>query len=124
VAKNPAVDALQKASKGLLMPSESDAPFEPFVWKETGDKLPPDRLRKLTGAGKDDSVEEISLDGLFTTVPSADKAKFQKLSTAITQQLSGVKVYKMGDEPERQVFIVGRTKDGHWAGLKTSVVET
>jgi hypothetical protein len=28
---------------GLLMPSESEAPFEPFVW-EGGDKLTPERL--------------------------------------------------------------------------------
>jgi hypothetical protein len=35
-----------------------------------------------------------------------------------------VKVYTVGDEPERQVYVVGKTKDGKWAGLKTSVVET
>jgi len=43
---------------------------------------------------------------------------------ALKEQLSGVKVYKVGDEAEREVHIVGKTKDGQWAGLKTSVVET
>jgi Nuclease A inhibitor-like protein len=124
VAKHPVVDALQKASKGLLMPSESEAPFEPFLWKDVGDKLSQDRLRKLVGAKGDESVEEMSLDDLLQTVPSEDKAKFDKLAAVIKQQLSGVKVYKVGDEPERQVFIVGKTKDGLWAGLKTTVVET
>jgi hypothetical protein len=38
--------------------------------------------------------------------------------------LSGIKVYKIGDESEREVYIVGKTKDGRWEGLKTSVVET
>jgi hypothetical protein len=38
--------------------------------------------------------------------------------------LSGVRVYKIGDEPETDVYIVGTTKDGQWAGLKTTVVET
>jgi hypothetical protein len=33
-------------------------------------------------------------------------------------------VYKVGDEPEREVYIVGKTKDGQWAGLQTAVVET
>jgi hypothetical protein len=33
-------------------------------------------------------------------------------------------VYRVGDEPEKDVFIVGQTKDGHLAGLKTTVVET
>jgi hypothetical protein len=64
------------------------------------------------------------LDDLFATVPTEDKAKFQKLRQAIQEQLSGVKVYKVGDEAERDVYIVGKPKDGRWAGLKTTVVET
>jgi hypothetical protein len=35
----------------------------------------------------------------------------------------GIKVYKIGDEAEKAAF-VGRTTDGKWAGLKTTVVET
>ncbi len=35
----------------------------------------------------------------------------------------GAKVYKVGDEPERVVYIVGKTSDGQLAGLKTPVVE-
>jgi hypothetical protein len=35
-----------------------------------------------------------------------------------------VKVYKVGDEPEKAVYVAGKTPDGKWAGLKTSVVET
>jgi hypothetical protein len=42
----------------------------------------------------------------------------------LQEQLSGVKVYKVGDEAEKQVYIVGKTADGKWAGLKTTVVET
>jgi histidine triad (HIT) family protein len=124
MAKHPAVDALQKASKGLSMPSESDAPFEAFLWDKAGDKLAQDQVVKLAGAEKGTSVEEDTLDDLFQTVPSADKPKFQKLAAAIKQQLSGVKVYKVGEEAARDVYIVGKTQDGKWAGVKTSVVET
>ena len=42
------VDALRKAAKGLLFPTESDAPLEPFLW-EDGGKLTKDRLRELAG---------------------------------------------------------------------------
>ena len=28
------------------------------------------------------------------------------------------------DEPEKQVYVVGKTQDEQWAGLKTTVVET
>jgi hypothetical protein len=32
-------------------------------------------------------------------------------------------VYKVGDEAEREVYIVGKSKGGQWAGLRTTVVE-
>jgi hypothetical protein len=38
--------------------------------------------------------------------------------------LSDVAVYKIGDEPEKELFVVGKTKDGKWAGVKTTAVET
>jgi Nuclease A inhibitor-like protein len=118
------VEALAKASKGLLFPSETDAPLEPFLWENAGDKLAKDKVRQLAGAAKGASVEETTLDDLFATIPEEDRPQFDKLAAAIKQQLSGVKVYKVGDEPEKQVYVVGKTRDGQWAGLKTTVVET
>ncbi len=122
--KHPVVEELKKASKGLLFPSESDAPFKAFLWKGTGDPPTADRVRDLAGAGKEEAVAETSLDDLFGTVPSEDRARFDKLAAVLRQQLAGVKVYKVGDEPERDVYIVGKTPDGQLAGLKTAVVET
>jgi histidine triad (HIT) family protein len=121
--QNPSVNALKKASKGLMLPSESDAPFEVVAWDEAGE-LDPGKMLQLAKQPKGTAVEESSLNDLFATVPSEDKAKFQALQKAIQDQLSGVKVYKVGDEPERQVFIIGRRKDGKLAGLKATVVET
>ena len=118
---NAAMEALWQASKGLMMPSETDAPFE--VIRLEGEPTPLG-LRKLARAPKDATVEEATLDSLFLTVPSEDKTKFQKLGLAIESQLSGIKVYKVGDEAERQVFIVGKAADGQWVGLRTVVVET
>jgi hypothetical protein len=120
---SPAVEALKKASKGLRMPSETDAPFRAFQWDDAGD-LTHDRLLALAHQPKDTAVEETDLATLFQTVPKASRPKFQALQQALQQQLSGVKVYQLGDEAERQVYIVGKTKDGHWAGLRTTVVET
>jgi hypothetical protein len=122
--KHPTVDALAKASKGLLFPSETDAPLEPFLWEGSGDKLTKDKVRQLVGAPKGAAIEETTLDDLLSTVPEEDRPQFDKLAAAIKQQLSGVKVYKVGDEPEKSVYVVGKTSDGKWAGLKTTVVET
>jgi hypothetical protein len=122
-AKDPVLDALAKASQGLVYTSETDAGFEPFAWKD-GDKLTEERLRQLAGAEPGTAVEQTTLDALFRLVPSEDRPQFQKLAAALQAQLSGVQVYKVGDEAEKQVYIVGRAPDGGWAGLKTTVVET
>jgi hypothetical protein len=52
------------------------------------------------------------------------KVKFDKLRMALQEQLAGLKAYKVGEEVEKQLYFVGKTADGQWAGLKTSVVET
>jgi hypothetical protein len=105
------------------MPSETDAPFEAFELP-AGTDITPDRLRQMARSPKSAAVEETTLDELFATVPSGDRAKFQRLRQAIEGNLSGVRVFKVGDEAERQVFVVGKSADGKWAGLKTTVVET
>ena len=35
-----------------------------------------------------------------------------------------MKVYKVDGQAEKAAYIVGKTQDGKWAGLKTTVVET
>jgi hypothetical protein len=121
--QDPVLDALAKASKGLQFVSGTEADFEPFAWKN-GAELTHERLLTLSGAEEGTPLEEMTLDDFFRAVPSEDKAKFQKLTKALQDQLSAVKVYKLGEEAEKEVYIVGKTKDGWWAGLKTSVVET
>jgi Nuclease A inhibitor-like protein len=122
--KDPTLDVLRKASKGLLFPSESEAPLEPFVWKDAPDKLTDKQLLKLAGAEEGATVEHMSLADFFRTVPPEDQAKFDQLAQALQEQLSGIKVYKVGDEAEKEVYLVGKTTGGQWAGLKTTVVET
>jgi hypothetical protein len=122
-ARDPVLDALAKASKGLRYTSETDAPFEPFAWKD-GDKLTDERLLQLAGAEPGTAVEMTSLDEFFRLVPSEDRPEFEKLAAALQGQLSGIKDYRVGDEPKKEVYVVGKASDGRWAGLKTTVVET
>ena len=123
MAKHPAVDALAKAAKGLMFPSESESPLEPFLWP--GDvPLSVARLLELAGAAAGTPVAEVSLATLFRTIPKDDRPSFDRLQAALSEQVSGLKVYKVGAEAEKQVYIVGRTSDGQLAGLKTTVVET
>jgi len=113
--KNPVVDTLKKATRGLKYTSETEAKLEPFLW-EDGDKLPDAHLLELAGEGEGTEVEQESLDDFFHAVPPEDKEKFDKLAEAIKEQLSSVKVYKVGDEAEKTAYIVGKTSDGKWRG--------
>ena len=122
-ARDAVLDALARASKGLRYISETDAGFEPFAWKD-GDALTEDRLLQLAGEEPGTGDEPTSLEDFFRAVPSADRAAFQKLAEALRAQLSAVKVYKVGDEAGRRVYLVDKARDGRWAGLKTTVVET
>ncbi len=121
--QNPVLATLQQAAKGLVYTSESEDKLEAFLWKDGG-LLTPKLLLELAGAEAGTEVEESTLDDFFHAVPPEDKPKFDKLAKVIGGQLSGVKVYKIGDEAEKEAYIVGKTRDGHWAGLKTTVVET
>jgi len=96
---------------------------KPFFW-EGADKLTDEHLLELAGEEEGTAVEQESLDDFFHAVPPEDAEKFQKLAKVLQEQLTGVKVYKVGDEAEKAAYVVGKTKDGQWAGLKTTVVET
>jgi len=121
--QHPIVAALGKAAKGLVYTSETDAPLESFLWEDSS-PLSTKHLLELAGAEEGTGVEEETLDSFFHSVPPEDKAKFDQLATVLKGQLSGIKVYKIGDEAEKEAYIVGKTADGNWAGLKTTVVET
>jgi hypothetical protein len=121
--RDAVLDGLRQASKGLRYTSETDAPFSVFAWPG-GDKLTQARLLQLAGAESGTAVEEDSLDNFFAAVPPEDATRFRALRQTLEGQLSGIKVYKVGDEAEKDAYVVGRTQDGRWAGLKTTVVET
>ena len=121
--KSPVIDSLRKASKGLVFVSESEGEFEPFLWADSK-PLTEAHLLELAKAEKGTAIEPMSLEDFFQAVPKEDRPRFDQLSKVLQQNLTGVKVYKVGDEAEKDVYIVGKATDGQWAGLKTTVVET
>jgi len=119
---HPLLNLLQKACEGLLFRSESDAELEPFVWTD-GAEMTTDRLLELAGIEPETPVKTMELAGFFRAVSKAHRPQFDALAKLLKEQLSGVKVYKIG-EVEMDVYIIGKTADGNWAGVKTAVVET
>jgi hypothetical protein len=130
--KSGGIEALKKASAGLLFPSETDAPFEPVEWPSEQGKPDKARVLELAGLPPDTTVKTKSLDAFFKDATQeeawhddqekAEVQRFKQLVRAIKDNLSDVKVFLAGGA-EADAYIVGRTEAG-WAGLKTKVVQT
>jgi len=124
------IETLTQASQGLLMPSESEYPFEIFTWKNV--ELTPEKILELTNYPPATSIEQVELDYFFRNVAKEkdwhddiqkeNVAKFQNLVQVIKDNLAELRVYRIGTI-EVNVYIVGKTNDGV-AGLATKVIET
>jgi hypothetical protein len=125
------LSALLAAADGLLMPSESDYPFEPFVWD--GPEPPtPERLLVVLGLPPGTPVETRTLERQFaplmrkgeaTDGAAGGPAGFAALKATFESQLAETLVYRVG-EVEIQVFLLGVDAEGRWVGLRTTVVQT
>jgi hypothetical protein len=87
---------LKQASSGLLFPSETDAPLEPFVWKGEEGKPDKERVLELIGQPAGTRVKVMSLDSFFKEVTQEqdwydaeekqEVQKFRQLVEAITSK--------------------------------------
>jgi hypothetical protein len=124
---------LEQAIDGLLYTSESDEPFEVVRWTGDGKPLDARKLLELASYPPGAQVTTISLDDFFrdlTTVQSwyGDEEKstvrrYQSLEDAIRRNLRDVRVFRVG-EVRVDIYVMGVTGDGDWAGVKTTSVET
>jgi hypothetical protein len=128
------IDRLKAATQGLLFTSEADYPIEPFVLENVGDgPLTPQKLLQATGHPPDTPVRVLSLTDFFQPVTQeqdwhnaeerATVQRFRQLVETLTQLLSDIQVFKVG-HVESDVYVVGKTASGEFAGVKTRVVET
>jgi hypothetical protein len=124
---------LKEASAGLQYPSETNAPFEAFGWPQGEGKPDKARVLELAGLPPDTPVRVKTVDAFFKDATEeqdwmdqderAEAQGFRQLVQTIKGALSDVKVFVVGQEAEKDAYIVGRAESG-WAGLKTKVVET
>jgi hypothetical protein len=120
-----------EAAQGLLFPSESDFPIEPFFF---GVREPtPEDLLAHQGLAGDTPVEETTFECFFEGLTEASKeasgteretaARFRSLKVLLEQNLEDLRVYRVG-EVDIEVFVLGRHPSGTWLGVKTNAVET
>lgn len=125
---------LTQAAEGLLFPSESDYPLTFFEWPSyRGKRLLSRTVRRLLDQPSDTPVERKSLAAFFKPVTEiqdwfgeeekANAGKFAALEETLRAQLQNIVVFRLG-KIEIRVYIAGKTPEGHWAGLFTTVIET
>lgn len=127
-----ALEALRQVAQGLLFPSETDAPIEPFFWPDEAPKTPSvevvaKRLKESPSAIKTQSLATffkptLAEEEWHNAQEKAEVKRFQALLDVVKQSLEAVKVFRIG-KVEIEVYVVGRISDGY-AGFKTQVVET
>lgn len=120
---NPILKELKDAAKGLLFPSETDAPIEVFAWPGVAGSPDETTLRANAKVGKGAPIERVTLADLAKTLPEESRSEFFPLFAILTRQLSDTVVFKVG-EITIDVYVIGRTTDGQFAGIKTKIVET
>jgi hypothetical protein len=125
-------EQLKLASDGLLFMSESEYPFEVFIWEDAARITPQEVVRRM-GHSPDSPTHTISVDNFFSAATTEEDwhgeeekeivAKFQALVQTIKLNLANPIVYRLG-KIEIDVYIIGETPSGALAGLSTKVVET
>ena len=126
------LDEIAKAARGLLRMSESDYAVEPYA-RAAGEGAPTAAEFAKGREGDDASVRELNFESFFGNYTQeqdwwgeeerATAAKFQALVAFLKQNLKDIKLYRVGDV-EADVYIVGKTASGEYAGVKTKTVET
>lgn len=128
---NTDLQKIKQAADGLYFMSETDSPFELFQLTEK-ENLEQQLLQlsgKETGAVLTSQELDYFLRNMVKTYPGADAQqlqtaqRFQQLQKVLHEELTDVKVYRVG-EVNVDAFIVGKLKDGSYAGLRTKLVET
>ena len=121
--------ALREATKDLLYQSESDEPFEIVDWKNVA-HFGSETLLK----GRENvAIQVLSLVDFFKDLTEekkwhgaeekAEVVRYRKLLETLNIHLTDTKVFRIG-KVEVDIYIIGKTKGGVWAGIKTRAIET
>jgi hypothetical protein len=132
--KTSLADRLRRATDGLVYQSESDAPVEPFFmtgW--TGTDVTGEAIVAFTKHDSATPVAEVPFDDFFADLVEvqdwygdeerATARRYRRLVRLLKGALSDLKVFKVG-ERNLDVYVVGRTESGEFAGVATKAVET
>ena len=125
--------ALEAAVAGLTYTSEADAPWAAFVWPDAEGAPTAEAVKQRGRCTAKSPVAQQSVEELlgplaeeqdwFEEPEKADAAKYRSLRDLLRERLIDATVFKLG-KVKVAVYIVGRAKEGGWAGVRTTAVET
>lgn len=116
---DPTLARLAEASQGLLFPSETDAPFEAFVWEAADNSAA--SVRRFSGEADRFPCRTLTLGSFLQDL--VEEPPFLALKESLERTLAGIQVYRFGDL-DPTYYVVGTDGSGRLAGLKTHAVET
>lgn len=116
------VARLQQAVNGQTYPSESDEPFDVFVWQGSGTAH--DQVAAHAAKGR--NIEEVPVETFFAQLDDADEApRYRQLQQLLTSTLKNVSIFRVGGgEVSVDIYLLGQTPTGSCAGLHTVSIET
>ena len=125
--------ALEAAVAGLTYASETDAPWTAFVWPDAGGSPTAEAVKKRVRCPAKSPVAQQTVEGLlgplaeeqewFGEAEKAAAARHRSLRDLLRERLTDATVFRIG-KVKVAVCIVGRAKEGGWAGVRTTAVET
>lgn len=123
---------LRSAAHGLQYPSETDAPFVPFAWQTMRD-FSIDKLLIATRHDRNTPVDGTEPEDFFAPLTRVEEwfddsereiaEQFQHLFDTLKDYLHELSVYRVGTV-NMDIYIIGKTDDGYYAGVSTKAVET
>ncbi|BDI21015.1 hypothetical protein ANSO36C_68170 (plasmid) [Nostoc cf. commune SO-36] len=126
------LEQLRTAANGLLMMSESEYPFEVFLWEDAAPATP-QKVVQQTNHPQNTPVKIVGVDDFFSVATTeedwhgeeekATVKRFQTLVQTLKENLNNLQVYRLGNK-EIDAYVVGQTPTGDLAGISTKVVET
>jgi hypothetical protein len=126
---------LHHVTDGLTFLSESDAPVAVFALEGSGKKaLTAHDMRTVGNYPANVPVKKIPFKQLFANATQepewygpeerATAQRFQALVRLFTECLRDIQAFKIGKTIAYDVYVVGRTASGDFAGVSTKIVET
>lgn len=127
-------EKIDEATDKLFYISESDAAVKLFTGGTVDSVTVDNLLREIGTRHKTGSVSESSPDNFFRSVTKvrtgASEAeikyadRFRKLQQLLQANLRDIKVLTVGDDYQKDVYIVGLDTDSSLVGVQTRITET